>query len=230
MLIGGLQKTTLLDYPGLVACTVFTLGCNFKCPFCHNSGLVYNNEGLGVDKTLILNFLSKRKGILDGVCITGGEPLLYDELEYFIKDIKTMGFKVKLDTNGSLPDKLEKLIKTGYLDYIAMDIKTCLDSRYDQITGARINLADIRKSIKLIQKSGIDHEFRTTVVKPFHETEDLVEIAKMLGRSEKYFLQNFVDSGHCINAEGLSSFSEDELNDALKQVQKYVPHAAIRGQ
>lgn len=218
MQIAGLQKLTLLDFPGKMACIVFTHGCNFRCPFCHNAPLVVDERGAAYDEEAFFAFLAKRRGILDGVVITGGEPLLRSDLAEFIQRIRAAGYLVKLDTNGSFPDRLAALIEKGLLDYIAMDVKTTL-GEYDHVCGVRVDVEKIKESIRLICASGVPHEFRTTVVKGLHTKEDVVSVAKMLS-GEPYYLQGFVDSGHLIG-EGCAAFTKEEMHeihDAAKAV------------
>lgn len=210
MRIAGLQKLTLLDFPGKMACIVFTHGCNFRCPFCHNAPLVVEAFGGEYDEEAFFSFLAKRRGILDGVVITGGEPLLAGGIEEFICRIREMGYLVKLDTNGSFPDRLSALLEKGLLDYIAMDIKTTLDE-YDRVCGVRVDVEKIKESIRLICEGGVPHEFRTTVVQGLHTKENIVDIAGMLA-GEPYYLQGFVDSGHLIG-EGCEAFSKEEMHD-----------------
>ena len=229
-LIVGLQKLTLLDYPGKVACTLFTRGCNFRCPFCHNASLVvrageqkpYSNEEL-------LAFLKKRAGILDGVCITGGEPTLFDGLYDLICEIKSLGYAVKLDTNGTRPQKLKKLIDSGAIDYVAMDIKNS-PSKYALTSGlkADYDLSDIFESKEMLMSGKIDFEFRTTVVDPLHNEADFYEIGKWLAGNEKYFLQSFKDSGDIIG-NGLKSYSEEQMKSFLDIILPFVPNAQLRG-
>ena len=191
MLIGGVQKTSLLDFPDKISAIVFTQGCNFRCGYCHNPELiVLRNEPAGT-KAGFLEFLISRKGKLDGVVITGGEPCLQNDLIDFIKEIKAMGFLVKLDTNGTFPDRLQECLP--YLDYIAMDIKAPLH-KYSEITKLNINTDKIEKSINLIMNSGIDYEFRTTVVKSQLTFEDFEDIGKLIKGAKKYYLQKFVAS------------------------------------
>ena len=231
MILGGLQKLTLLDFPGTVACTVFTVGCNLRCPFCHNPALVFNPpEEYRISEDEFFAFLNKRKGILDGVAITGGEPLLHSDIGEFIAKIKSMGFKVKLDTNGTFPDRLEKILAEGNVDYVAMDIKNTFD-RYAETVGIRdFDVSLIQRSIRLIQDSGIAHEFRTTVVSPLHTADNIGLIAKQVEGSENYFLQNFVDSGDLLNGEGLSELPREELERALENAKKIIPQTKIRGE
>lgn len=210
MQIAGLQKLTLLDFPGRMACIVFTHGCNFRCPFCHNAPLVVDERGAEYGEEAFFAFLAKRRGILDGVVITGGEPLLAPGLEEFIERIRAAGYLVKLDTNGSFPDRLAALIERKLLDYIAMDVKT-VPEEYERVCGVRVDVEKIKDSIRLICESGVPHEFRTTVVKGLHAKEDIVSVAKMLA-GEPYYLQGFVDSGNLIG-EGCEAFSKEEMHD-----------------
>ena len=231
MILGGLQKLTLLDFPGTVACTVFTVGCNLRCPFCHNPALVFNPpEDMRISEDEFFAFLKKRQGILDGVAITGGEPLLHADIGEFIARIKSMGFKVKLDTNGTFPDRLEKILAEGNVDYIAMDLKNTFD-KYAETVGIKdFDVSLIKRSIDLIQKSGVAYEFRTTVVSPLHEAGDFETIAKQVEGTERYFLQSFVDSGNLLNGEGFSEMPKAELEKALEGAQKILPQAKIRGE
>lgn len=194
MFIGGLQKTTLIDYPGKVACTVFLAGCNFRCPWCYSSELVLPEKikkQKRISKQDFFKFLKSRKGLLDGVVICGGEPTINKDLFGFMKQIKKLGYLVKLDTNGSNPEILKKLIKQRLIDYVAMDVKTVLGKEYKRATGGRANLNNIRKSINLIKNSGIDYEFRTTIVPGIHSKENIIKMAKQIGPVKAYFLQGF---------------------------------------
>ena len=227
MNIQGFQKLTLLDFPGKVACTVFTGGCNLRCPFCHNGSLVLEPTIYSDATQDVLDYLSKRKGIIDGVCVTGGEPLLQSDLKDFIKKVKDMGYAVKLDTNGSMPDKLAELIGTGLIDYIAMDIKSSPEG-YSLATGVEADIEDYKKSVDIIRQSGINHEFRTTAVKGIHTGADFDKIGQWLAGSEHYYIQRFVDSGNLI--KGGDAFSDDEMRGLLSIIKKYIPDAQLRGQ
>lgn len=229
MVISGMQKLTLLDYPGKTACLLFTQGCNFRCPFCHNKDLLENNKpDLPVSEEEVFNYLNKRQGILDGVCITGGEPLLQKDIESFIKKIKDMGFKVKLDTNGSCPATLKKLLDNNLLDYIAMDVKDDFSS-YDKTSGiAAINIENIKKSIDIIENSNVEYEFRTTVVKELHDYNHLEHICEYIGKNAKYYIQNYRDCDTVLN-RGLTGFSETELLDIEKRLKVTYPNVMIRG-
>ena len=231
MRLGGLQKLTLLDYPGLVACTVFTVGCNMRCPFCQNASLVNRIEEENLlPEEEFFSFLKKRQGILDGVCITGGEPTLQPDLNDFISKIKSMGFKVKLDTNGSFPDKVKEILDSGNVDMVAMDLKNTLD-RYAETVGIPgFDTSKILESINIIRSSGVEYEFRTTVVSPLHRPEDFGELAKMVEGSPRYFLQNFVDSGDLVAGEGMTALTEEELKQALANAKEIIPQTKIRGE
>jgi pyruvate formate lyase activating enzyme len=231
MRLGGIQKLTLLDYPGLVACTVFTLGCNMRCPFCHNSLLVTKADEAEVyPEEEFFKFLTKRRGVLDGVCITGGEPLIHADAGDFIAKIKAMGYKVKLDTNGSFPDRLEEILKSGNVDYVAMDIKNSPEKYAETVGIPGFDVSKIQRSIEIIRSSGIEYEFRTTVVTPLHNGESIAGAAQMVKGSPKYFLQNFVDSGNLISGEGMSGLTGEELENALAKAKNFIPQAQIRGE
>lgn len=192
MILGGWQKLTLIDYPGKIAMTVFTVGCNFRCPFCHNPGLVVGSQFTvhGNLEKDFFDFLKKRKGKLEGVCITGGEPIIQKNLIDFIKKIKKLGFSVKLDTNGARPDVLKQIIDQKLVDFVAMDIKNSL-KKYSETSGVKVDTDRIKLSVELIKNSGLPYEFRTTVVPGFHTEKDFLEIAAWLKGSKKYFLQEY---------------------------------------
>lgn len=228
--ISGLQKLTLLDYPGKLACTIFTRGCNFTCPYCHNSSLVLNDENSAnlIPTEEILSFLKDRYGKIDGVCITGGEPLLQKDLKNFIKEVKAIGYKVKLDTNGYLPEKLKSLIDENLIDYIAMDIKNSF-AKYSRTVGkVNIDIDRIERSIEIIKSSGIDYEFRTTAIKEYLELKDFKEIAQRIRGSKRYFIQNFIDSGSVIKS-GLHGFSKRELMEFKKEIDSVGVECELRG-
>ena len=229
MNICGYQKTTLLDYPGHVAATIFTGGCNFRCPFCHNSDLVVNSTmSPCISQEEIFAFLKKRKNVLSGICITGGEPTLQTNLSEFIKKVRSLGYKIKLDTNGYRPDVISSLLEDNLLDYIAMDIKAGL-SNYAKVSGIpNLDTSKIKESISIIENSGIDYEFRTTVVKELHSQEDFLEISEMLSSSSPYFIQSFKDSGNILTP-GLSSCDTETLNQYLAIVKNKLPFCSLRG-
>ena len=229
MLLRGLQKTTLLDFPGNVACTVFTGGCNFRCPFCHNASLIENlSSDERLSKENFFAFLEKRKGLTDGVCITGGEPLLQKDILPFIKRIKEMGFLVKLDTNGSYPSALRSLVEEGLLDYVAMDIKNAKSAYLETAGTEKDILPAIEESVSFLKSGRVPYEFRTTVVKGFHTEERMKEIGLWLGDVPHYFIQNFSDAGEVLTG-GLSGFTPSELNALLAAVTPYIPNAKVRG-
>ena len=228
MKIEALQKLTLLDYPGKMAATVFTYGCNMRCPFCHNALLVTEESEGGIRADEVLSFLSKRKGMLEGVCVTGGEPLLQPDIEEFMRSIKEMGYSVKLDTNGTFPKKLKDLVRKGLVDYVAMDIKNCRE-KYALTAGKNmLDLSSVDESIRFLLSGEVNAEFRTTVVKDFHTAEDLLKIADWISGCDRYFLQQFVDSGNLID-NSLSGYSDQELLSILKQVKRRLPVAKVRG-
>ena len=227
MNIQGFQKMTLLDFPGRVACTVFTGGCNLRCPFCHNGGLVRTPFESANMEDEVFAYLTKRKGLLDGVCITGGEPLLQPDLEGFVRRVKEMGYLVKLDTNGSLPKRLGALLATGLIDYVAMDIKSSPEG-YEAATGCQIDPTVYAESVDLIRNSGVAHEFRTTAVKGIHTVADFAAIGKWLSGEERYFIQCFVDSKNLLGGN-CAAFDEEETEALLKAVRPYIPGAAVRG-
>ena len=229
MLILGFQKMTLLDYPGKVACTIFTGGCNLRCPFCHNALLVTKmEESEKYSPEKILEFLSTRTKLLDGVCITGGEPLLQPDIQDFIKEIKNMGYKLKLDTNGFYPDKLIKLVQDKLVDYVAVDIKNSFE-KYPITTGIKnLDLNPLKKTIDFLLKNNVDFEFRTTVVKEFHTPQDIEKIASEIIGAPRYFLQNFTDSGNLIG-ENLHSHDQKTLEFMRDIAKKYVSDTQLRG-
>lgn len=229
MMFNGFQKLTLLDYPGRVACTLFTARCNFRCPFCHNASLVTHiNNDISYSQEEILSYLKKRTGLLEGVCITGGEPLLHNELEGFISKVKELDYSVKLDTNGSFPAKLKNLINSSLVDYVAMDIKNCKD-KYNLTVGIETSdLTKIEESVNFLLEGGIDFEFRTTVVKELHTLQDIENIAKWISGAPRYYLQNFTDSGDLIG-QGMSRVETSVLNDMQNIAAKYVQNVEIRG-
>lgn len=229
MKIQGLQKLTLLDFPERTACTVFTAGCNFRCPFCHNASLVISTpDETEITETDFFSFLQKRKGILDGVCISGGEPLLQPDLAKFITRIKSLGFAVKLDTNGSFPDKLISLIESGLLDYVAMDIKNSPEAYAFTAGMDFLEIEKIKKSVSYLQEGHIPYEFRTTVVKNYHSKEEFERIGQWICGTEKYFLQNFVHSGDLIGRK-TRGCTKEEMWEFLEIVRKYIPNAVLRG-
>ena len=227
MRIQGLQRLTLLDFPERTACTVFTAGCNFRCPFCHNASLVVDiPKEPELSEEEFFSFLGKRKGILDGVCISGGEPLLQPDIENFMRKIKDMGFAIKLDTNGSFPEKLKSLVEKGLVDYVAMDIKNSPE-KYP-ITCGGDHLEAVKESVALLMNRGVEYEFRTTVVRQLHTPEDMEKIGVWLSGAKRYYIQQFVDSGNLIG-EGLSALSPSEMEILRQSALPYIPTTALRG-
>lgn len=222
----GLQKLTLLDYPGKVACTVFTAGCNFACPFCHNSPLL-RGDGRPIPAEEALSFLKKRRGMLEGVCISGGEPTLWPGLMDFAREAKALGYAVKLDTNGARPEVLRALIDDGLIDYAAMDVKNSL-AKYPKTVGTELDTGRITESIELLLRGDIGYEFRTTVTRELHTPEDMREIGRMIQGAEKYYIQPFKDSGDILRP-GMSRHTDAELNALLQAAREYVKGAEIRG-
>lgn len=230
MMISGFQKLTLLDYPGKLACTLFTGGCNFRCPFCHNASLVVDvARNPVVAEEEILSYLKKRQGVLEGVCITGGEPTLQPDLIDFIAKIKEIGFLVKLDTNGSRPDVLYKAIEAGLVDYVAMDIKSSPE-RYGAVAGVEnMDLAPITASKDLLLEGRVEYEFRTTVVHELHRVEDFVGIGEYIRGAGQYFIQSFKDSGDILGGLGYGAHDKETLLAMLETVTPYVVSAQLRG-
>lgn len=229
MNISGIQKLTLLDFPGKLACTVFTSGCNFRCPFCHNASLVLPGMSEHIDESEVFSFLKKREGILEGVCITGGEPCLQSDLESFIEKVKALGFSVKLDTNGSFPEKLSVLLEKGLLDYVAMDIKTSPE-RYAEVTGVTNEsfFENVKKSVELLKECGIPHEFRTTTAKELQNAEDFLKIGQWLKGEKRYFLQQYESSGELVGNE-MTPYEKEELEEFKKLMENFVEDVEIRG-
>ena len=228
MHIAGLQKLSLLDYPGKVACTVFLSGCNLRCPYCHNAELISPHyAGEKISQTELMNFLDSRKEKIDGVCISGGEPTLTPELPELIKAIRKKGFFVKIDTNGTNPEMLKKLIEEKLVDYVAMDIK---NSRihYSEACGTEI-LPQIEESVHHLMNGNIDYEFRTTVCKPLHTLNDMKDIGLWLKGANRYFIQQFVGSGN-VPDKSLSPFLPEELKQLKNAVLPYIPNTRVRGE
>ncbi len=229
MKISGFQKMTLLDFPGKVACTIFTAGCNLRCGFCHNASLVTHIDSeVNFDPDEIINYLSKRKGLLDGVCITGGEPLLQPDIADFISRIKALGYSVKLDTNGCYPDKLAAIVDAELVDYVAMDIKNCKEKYAETVGIPDFDISAVEKSVAYLLQGKVDYEFRTTVVKEYHITQDIGAIGEWIKGAKNYFLQNFVDSGDLI-CGGLQAVEPSVLYNMQQIVEPFVVNTAIRG-
>jgi len=232
MIIGGLQKTTLLDYPGKVASTIFTVGCSFRCHFCHNPELVLPEK---FDKKTfwseekILDFLESRVKLLDALVITGGEPTMHSGLESFIKKVRELGLLVKLDTNGTKPHIVERLIKKGLIDYIAMDIKAPW-KKYEEVVGCSVDLEKIKKSVKIIIGSGIDHEFRSTVLPGLHSASDIIAMARQVKGADAYFLQQFRPAEKLINEAYVNEkkFTLTELEVIRREIKDWFKTSKVR--
>ena len=228
MKIHGLQKMTLLDFPGHVACTVFTGGCDLRCPFCHNFELVDGTAPAIMEEEELLSFLEKRRGLLDGVAFTGGEPCLQKNLPELMRKIREMGFAIKLDTNGNHPDMLEKMISEGLVDYVAMDIKNSPE-KYAVTSGLEtLDLTKIRQSVEILKSGRVDYEFRTTVVAQFHEENDFRLIGQWLRGAKRYFLQSFTDRDS-VPYGGMSAPSREEIFRYAQIAQENIPDTQVRG-
>ena len=229
MNISGIQKLTLLDFPGKLACTVFTSGCNFRCPFCHNASLVLPGMSDHIDEQEVFSFLKKREGILEGVCITGGEPCLQPDLEAFIRKVRDIGFAVKLDTNGSFPEKLSSLLEKGLLDYAAMDIKTSME-RYPEVCGVQNErlFENVQKSVEILKSSSVPHEFRTTTARELQTKEDFEKIGRWLSGEKRYFIQQYEASGELVGDE-MTPYEKEELTEFAKVMKNFVENVEIRG-
>ena len=227
MKISGFQKLTLLDYPGKIACIIFTQGCNYKCSYCQNSLLIpCGNEKL-IDEEEVFDYLEKRKNMLDGIVISGGEPTIQRGLVNFIERVKKIGLLVKLDTNGSNPAIIKKLIDEELVDYVAMDIKNVFDE-YENVTKCKVNIKNIQDSIKCLQESKIEYEFRTTIIKNIHTVDKILNICKFLGKNQNIYLQNFEQSEYVLDKR-LESFSKKELKKIEEEVKNKYPNVIVRG-
>ena len=227
MNISGLQKLSLSDYPGFISAVIFTQGCNFNCDYCQNSSLIPNKKGL-MEEEEILDYLKKRKSILDGLVISGGEPTVQKDLKEFIIKIKEFGYKIKLDTNGSNPKVLKDLLDNNLLDYVAMDIKQD-KINYEEVTGyKKYNFESIKESIKILEESKIDYEFRTTLIKNYHDLQKVENILKIIDKKSKYYLQNFEISDDVRN-KNLEGFTKEELLEIENKLKKKYPNLNIRG-
>ena len=228
MNIQFIQKLTLLDYPGKVACTVFLHGCNLRCPFCHNAGLVIRPPEPSVSLETLCAFLKKREGILDGVAITGGEPLMDDGVFELLRAIKALGYPVKLDTNGFFPDRLQYAIEEGLCDYVAMDVKNS-EEKYAETCGLKnVDIYAVKRSISILAEGKVEYEFRTTVTKDFHTKESLLGAASLIPKNARYYMQAYKDSGDTIGAP-CEEYSQNDLKALCQAVSEVVPLAEIRG-
>ena len=229
MKIGGLQKTSLLDYPGKISAIIWTVGCNFKCPFCYNPQLVKGEVEL-IDENKIFSFLKKRKNLLEAVSITGGEPLLQQDIVGFTEKLKKMGYLVKIDTNGTFPDRLEKLLDEKLVDYVSMDVKAPLE-KYNELTGVKVNVSKIKKSIEIIKNQASDYEFKTTIIPSFLSKEDIVKIAELLKNSKRYYLQQFKNDTPLISEDlrQIKPYPREYLEGIIEQIKSFFKQCKLRG-
>lgn len=224
----GMEKVSLLDFEGYVVCTLFTSGCNFRCPWCHNASLALSLVDESLDFNEILEYLKKRKGIIDGVCITGGEPTLMPSLTTYIKQIKDLGLMVKLDTNGTNPSIVKYLIDNNLIDYIAMDIKSSF-SNYPNITNTpNVQIDILKETIKILETSSLPHEFRTTLIEEYHNDDEIIEIGKIVKGTKVFYLQKFVDRESCIS-QGFHEITKKKALEFKSLLERYVDKVELRG-
>ncbi len=227
MKFGGLQKLTLLDYPSKVACTVFTVGCNLRCPFCHNAGMVLGNNCEQLSQEDVLSFLKKRRNLLEGMCLTGGEPLLQSGVEDFLREVKDLGYCVKLDTNGTYFEKLQNLVEKKLVDYVAMDVKNSKEC-YAQTVGGNVDMDAVCRSVEYLKSGVVDYEFRTTVTGTFHTAQSIEQMTKWLADAKRLYLQKFVNSGELL--DNTVCGADDKTMEKYKIIpQKYIHNVQIRG-
>lgn len=226
MIIRAVQKFSAVDYPGLLCATVFTPGCNLRCPFCHNGTLVLEDEP-DVREEVVFEFLESRKNKLDAVCLSGGEPLLQKGVEEFLRKVKEMGFKTKFDTNGTKPQHLKEILSSGVVDYVAMDIKNS-PARYAETVGVKaFSLKPVYESIDIIRSSGVEYEFRTTVTKTFHNEESLLEASHMIEGASLWYLQTYRESENVID-KSVEGYSEEEMKTLCEKLKQTVPFVRLR--
>lgn len=229
MNVFGIEKLSMVDYDGKIAATIFTGGCNFRCPFCHNSSLVLDYQTLlKIDEQEVLAYLEKRKGLLDGICVSGGEPTLQKDLSAFLEKVKKLGYSIKLDTNGTNPNTVKSLKENGLVDYFAMDIKNSKED-YAKIIGFdSYDTTNVEKTVELFLGGDYDYEFRTTLIKEYHPIENIKAIGEWIKGAKKYFLQKYIDSDTCILG-GLSPVSESVAKDYVTLLKNYIPNTNLRG-
>lgn len=229
MIVCGFEKFSMVDFDERIACTVFTGGCNFRCPFCHNGALVVGNvKAQEIDIQGVFDYLKKRKGLVDAVCVTGGEPTMHKDLPDFLREVRALGYATKLDTNGTNPQMLDYVIAKGLVDYVAMDIKNSV-SKYPQTIGTDgVNIADILKSVEILKTSGIDYEFRTTIIDEFHTADDMREIAEWISGAKRYYMQKYKDNEGCIS-HGYSEVSRQKADEFVKIFEGKVGSVGLRG-
>jgi pyruvate formate lyase activating enzyme len=230
MKIGGLQKTSLLDYPNKLSAIIWTVGCNLRCPFCYNKQLLYDESTEIINEEEVILFLKKRKGKLEALSITGGEPLLQEDIANFIEKIKNIGYLIKIDTNGTFPNKLKNLIDENLVDYISMDIKAPRN-KYNILCGKNVDIKDIQKSIDLIKKSSKKYEFKTTIIPKLLNTNDIIEIAKWLKGANQFYLQQFKNESPLISKklEEIKPYSKKYLNEIIDEIKPFFNKCSLRG-
>lgn len=230
MEIQGFQKMTLLDFPGKVAATVFLGGCNLRCPFCHNASLVTHiDPSAACGEDAVLSYLTKRRGIIDGICVTGGEPLLRTDIAPFLEKVKSLGLLVKLDTNGTFPDRLRALVEAGLVDYVAVDVKNAKE-RYAATVGLEgFDVTPIERTLQFLREGAVSYELRTTVVREFHDADAIRSLAEWIEGAPRYYLQTFADSGDLIASEPLHPVPRAEMEEMAKIARSYIPEVKIRG-
>lgn len=229
MKICGLEKMSLVDFDGYVCATVFTGGCNFRCSFCHNSPLVLSHDKLPLlDEEEVLSYLKKRRGVLDAVCVSGGEPTLQKDLPEFLTKIKSLGYKIKLDTNGTAPELIKELFADSLVDYFAMDIKNDRENYANIIGFNSYDTSSVEKSVDFLMSLGDNYEFRTTIIKEFHNAQNILEIGKWIKGANKYFLQKFKASENCIESN-LSAVDDETAKEFLQTLKNYIPSVKLRG-
>ncbi len=225
----GWEKLSLVDFDDKITTTLFMAGCNFRCPFCHNSDLVlHSDKAPKIPWPEIMEYLKKRQGVLDAVCITGGEPTLMNDLEEKLKDIKSLGYLIKLDSNGSNPEVLRKLVAMSLVDYVAMDIKNS-KKRYGETIGLNhYDISPIEESVRFLMESGVNYEFRTTIMEEFHDEASIRELGEWIAGAKRYFLQLYIESEHCIT-QGHHPIAKEKAEAFLEILKPYLPNAALRG-
>jgi len=229
MKIGGIQKTSVLDYPDKISAIIWTVGCNFRCPFCYNIQLVFEDAKC-IDEAEVFSFLEKRKGKLEALSISGGEPLLHEDIIDFTDKVKKLGYLIKIDTNGTFPSRLKDLINKNLVDYVSMDIKAPKD-KYNQLSGVNVDISKIEESIEIIKNGSFEYEFKTTMVPNMLKKEDIIEIAKWLEGSKRYFIQQLKSDSQMISSEldGVKPYSKDYLTEILKEIKPFFKNSSLRG-
>ncbi|MFW6121113.1 MAG: anaerobic ribonucleoside-triphosphate reductase activating protein [Petrotogales bacterium] len=229
MKIGGLQKTSLLDYPDAISVIIWTIGCNFRCPFCYNKDLVLG-KAKEIPEEEIFSFLKKRKGLLEGLVISGGEPFLQEDIVDFMEKIKKLGYLIKIDTNGTFPEKLKEVMDKKLVDYLSMDVKAP-KNKYNKLAGIKTNLSKIERSIELIKSNAPDYEFKTTFVPNLLVEEDIIKIAKWLKGAKRFYLQKFKNDVPLISSklDKVEPFSKEYINKILEEIKPYFKNCEVRG-